>query len=458
MWLEILVGIMALIFLYYLYFKANSKYWTKRGVYQIDPTFLLGSMPEIFTVSKAINEVCLEHAKSAKDLPYYGEYLFGTPVLAIKDADLIRQVTVKDFEYFVDRQGESVNKSFYGKTLTDKIWAKQMTSASGEEWKSIRATFTPIFTAGKMKAMMSFIQKTCGQLINFMDKSMENNEDIELKTIFGKYSMDTIAICAFGVDSQSFTNDKSLFVKYAKALFSQDLVAGLKMLIMQFPFGRKLFDMFGISYFKVVETEFFYNVILESLKHRRESKIRRNDMVDLMLDAIKGELKHDEEQEMEQFEKDSKLNHVVKKGDFDELVIVATALVLMVAGYDTVSSTLSYCCYELAKNPEVQDKLRAEIEETTDNYEDEISYAHVQAMTYLDQVINETLRLHNVAGLLTRSVEKDYKIPNSDLVLQKGHDVWINSVAVHKNPDHYETPETFNPEHFTKEAKTKRHQ
>jgi len=296
-------------------------------------------------------------------------------------------------------------------------------------------------------------------LIRYMDKYSESSEDLELKDVLGKYSMDTIASCAFGVDAQSFTNDKSLFAKYAKNVFSQDAVAGLKMMVMALPYGRQLMDLFGISYFKVTETEFFYNVILDSLKQRRESKGRRNDLVDLMLDAIKGELKDDEEvHEDNQFEKDAKLNHVAKKGEFDELVIVATAIVLLVAGYDTTGSTLSYCCYELAKNHEIQDRLRAEVEEATEGPDDEITYDQVQSMTYLDQVVCETLRLHNVAGLLTRAVEKDYRMPNSDLVLEKGHDIWINSVAVHKNPKHYETPDTFNPDHFTKEAKASRHQ
>ena len=45
-----------------------------------------------------------------------------------------------------------------------------------------------------------------------------------------------------------------------------------------------------------METEFFYEVLLESLKQRRQSKTRRNDLVDLMLDAIKGDLDHEEEQ------------------------------------------------------------------------------------------------------------------------------------------------------------------
>ena len=73
------------------------------------------------------------------------------------------------------------------------------------------------------------------------------------------------------------------------------------------------------------------------------------------------------------------------------------------------------------------------------------------------QIISEVLRLHNPASILQRSANKDYQIPNTDLVIPEGTGVWINGVAVHMNPKYYENPKSFNPEHFSKEAKAKRH-
>ena len=209
-------------------------------------------------------------------------------------------------------------------------------------------------------------------------------------------------------------------------------------------------------FFKVKETEFFYDVLLETLRQRKQSKVRRNDLIDMMMDAIKGELKDEEEHE-EQFEMDAKLKHSAKKGEFDEMVIVSTALVLLVAGYDTTGSTLAYCCYQLSKNQEVQQKLRDEVDAIANDIDDEITYEQVQSMTYLDQVISETLRFYNPAAVLNRSAVRDYKIPNSDVVIEAGKDVWINSISVHMDPKHYETPEVFNPDHFSKEAKANRH-
>jgi len=101
--------------------------------------------------------------------------------------------------------------------------------------------------------------------------------------------MDTIASCAFGVNAESFTNEKSKFVKYAKNLFLQRAGDVFKMIIFLMPGGYHILNALNVSLTKDTETGFFYQAILSSLNHRRQENERRNDLIDLMLDAIKGE-------------------------------------------------------------------------------------------------------------------------------------------------------------------------
>ena len=113
--------------------------------------------------------------------------------------------------------------------------------------------------------------------------------------------------------------------------------------------------------------------------------------------------------------------------------------------------------YQLAKNPDVQEKLRAEIEDVTNSdLENELTYDHLQSMTYLDQVINETLRLHNPTGTLNRITTKDYKMPGTNLIIPKGVGFWIPTAAIHLDENHYANPHVFDPDHFSKEAKAER--
>ncbi len=61
----------------------------------------------------------------------------------------------------------------------------------------------------------------------------------------------------------------------------------------------------------------------------------------------------------EQFDRDAKLDFKSSRSkDLDEGAIVATAMVILLAGYDTTAITLSYVAYELARNPEVMKRCQ----------------------------------------------------------------------------------------------------
>ena len=118
---------------------------------------------------------------------------------------------------------------------------------------------------------------------------------------------------------------------------------------------------------------------------------------------------------------------------------------------------LAYALYELAKNPEIQERLQSEIDEVTNgDAEKIITYEDLQNMTYLDQVISETLRFHTLLPMLQRSTNKEYKLPGYDLVIPENTELMINVMAIHFDPKHYGDPDNFNPDHFSKEAKAQR--
>lgn len=85
------------------------------------------------------------------------------------------------------------------------------------------------------------------------------------------------------------------------------------------------------------------------------------------------------------------------------------------------------------------------------------SYNQIMDLEYLDMVFHETLRRHPAVGVMQRACTEDYTIPDSNVRVKKGEDVFINSAGIHSDPDFYPDPEKFDPEHFSKEAKANRH-
>ncbi len=94
-----------------------------------------------------------------------------------------------------------------------------MFNVTGDDWRTIRTTFTPIFTSGKLKGMMPIVSKILDQLVDEIGAYADAGEMFNCKESFGKMTMDAIASCAFGVDAQSFTNKESKFVEYARNIF-----------------------------------------------------------------------------------------------------------------------------------------------------------------------------------------------------------------------------------------------
>ena len=70
----------------------------------------------------------------------------------------------------------------------------------------------------------------------------------------------------------------------------------------------------------------------------------------------------------------------------DDKVIAAQAYVFILAGFDTSSTTMSFCLLELALNFEIQNRLYQEIRQTIDKY-DSLSYEAISEMEYLDRVV-----------------------------------------------------------------------
>jgi len=91
----------------------------------------------------------------------------------------------------------------------------------------------------------------------------------------------------------------------------------------------------------------------------------------------------------------------------DELMTV------LIAGRDTISTTMTFLFYELARNPGVLVDLRREIEETVGVHASarKPTYKDLKQMRFLSNTLNETLRLYPNAPFNIRTALKDTSLP-----------------------------------------------
>lgn len=72
---------------------------------------------------------------------------------------------------------------------------------------------------------------------------------------------------------------------------------------------------------------------------------------------------------------------------YTEMDIVANAYILFVAGFETVSTTMSFCLYELALHKDIQEKVRREILEVKSKYDGEMNTETISELHYMNLVI-----------------------------------------------------------------------
>jgi cytochrome P450 family 6 len=69
-------------------------------------------------------------------------------------------------------------------------------------------------------------------------------------------------------------------------------------------------------------------------------------------------------------------------------VIAPQAFVFFLAGFETSTTTMTFCLYELALNPDIQGRVRNEIDTVLERYGGNITYESVFEMEYLDKVVS----------------------------------------------------------------------
>jgi len=446
-----------LLLMLYRHTTKNFGKWKAMGVPHISGQFPSGSHPLTDWAFKHLNEFHWEDYNRFRGEKFYGTYLFGKPCLNLRDPELIRWVMVKNFDSFVDRNDSNIDRVFDGGEY-DQFWRSQLTSLRGNEWKNVRCTFSPVFTSGKMRGMIRFIKEVTCSLTKELHSKAELGNDFELKEVFGKFSLDSLATCIFGIDPHSFEKEQSTFVKNAKRIFTMTFYDRIMIVARLIPGVQWFHKRLNINTRFPKETHFFLTVVRQTIANRKNTKARNNDLIDLMIDCLKQTEKTDlDDNEQNEFEKEMKLSYKTQN-ELNEDAVVATAMMMLVAGYDTTAMTLAFMAYYLAENPSVQVRLQQEIDDAYEKHDGFMpDYSTIMTLPYLDMCIMETLRMESIIGVLIRTCTADCTLPGTDIVIKKDDLVAIPAIGLHRDDQYYPNPDVFDPNRFSKEAKQSRH-
>jgi cytochrome P450 len=129
---------------------------------------------------------------------------------------------------------------------------------------------------------------------------------------------------------------------------------------------------------------------------------------------------------------------------FSETELRDQAVNLFIAGYETTAAAMCWTLKALSDHPEVRARVHAEIDAVVG---DRLPTTEdLDRLPYLEQVLNESLRLYTPLHSLSRTAQDDSEI--GGYPVPRGCTVTVSMYATHRLPQHWPEPEKFDPERF----------
>lgn len=428
---------LSLIAAVYCWLRQHFRYWERRRVPHIPSTLIVGNIFDLLRYRCCFGEQFerLYNHEAASGQDFVGIHVLHNHALLLRELTLIKRILVSDFSAFASRFERS-------DPVGDAMGSLNLFFAEYETWREIHNIFSPLFAHGKVKQMYSLLQEIGRKLETHMHAWNFTDDDacsaiVEVKELCALFTTDIISSLEFGIDANSLANPHAEFRRMCIEV-NEPRLKRLLHLFTIFFVPERVQLVRAHLYSK--EYEMFMRSSIEyAIAERMRSGNQRNDLIDIFI-ALK--------QQAADGAKDS----VLQQPDF----FVAQAAFLLLAGFDTSSSTITFALYELAKHPELQQRLRAELREALLKCNGALDYETIcNELEYMRMVVDEVLRLYPATSFLDRrcTAEQGYLLGQSsnDYRIPKGMPVYISVLALHRDPRYWPQPLEFDPERFSPE-------
>lgn len=148
---DVILGLVVLSLILYYYLTRNFDFWEKRNVPGPEPIPLFGNFKDVDLGRIHYSDQCKVIYDAYPDEPAIGIFIRGTPVLMLKDPEMIRDVMIKSFSSFADR-GVKIHIDI------DPL-SQHLVYLEPKRWKIWRKRLSPLFTSGKLKDMFYLVSE-----------------------------------------------------------------------------------------------------------------------------------------------------------------------------------------------------------------------------------------------------------------------------------------------------------
>jgi cytochrome P450 len=313
------------------------------------------------------------------------------PAYLINHPDFVRHVLVDNNRNYT--KGTSSNQMF------NKVIGEGLLTSEGETWRKQRRMMQPAFHHTRLEKLDGMIVEASQSTLERWQGFYEDNQPVDIAREMAALTMTITTRALFGVDLGDEVREVGEIVNRAASYLEKP------------------------SHPRLIQSVTELSAVVDRIIQQRKQDFK--DGGDLLSSMIVA--------------RDEKTG-----AGMDDEQLRTQIMTLILAGYETTASALTWTWYLFSQNLHVLDRLRREVRETLNGRPPR--YTDLDNLPYTQLVLDESLRLFPPAWTLgRRAIGEDeiggyYVGPNTIIA--------ICTYALHRHPAFWDQPDVFDPERF----------
>jgi len=334
----------------------------------------------------------------------------------------IEEIMGNETEHYLWGGIEPASVAFFG--------ARVLFVLEGEEWSDLRKTMRPVLLPDNLPMMYDIVSSTSQKFSSILASAAEKQEIIDLQLFHQCFHLQAVSKALYNKELPTLDNFPEKHVVHESFNLMLDELARRAFhpdRSVQFDYSTPSEDnsLWGSN------RDVIHDNVLTSLRPRLtgQEKCPLGGDGDLLQQLIDEHRK--DHPKMNEFQTESHLG--------------ANLVELLFAGYNTVVNTMTTAIYLLTVHPDKLQKARAQIDQIVGD-KPIASWDELAECTYLDQIMDETLRLYSPTPAIGRKLTKDTQL--GEVLCPAGTEVMMPMCAIHRDPIYWSDPDSFIPERF----------
>jgi cytochrome P450 len=333
-----------------------------------------------------------------------GFRILHKPFLVVTDPDCATQIFVTKHERYY--------RSFHYRNQ-QAILGKGMISTDGDLWLKRRRQALPAFRVDTIKRVVPATRTATVDLLNRWDTRQASGNAVCIVEDMRWLAMSVVAHALLSAHPE----------EQEAARFGRAVADALQLIRVRNTSAFNLPLSFPTRHNRrLAEVRQILDRYIESHLLRRDEGFAAQDILDALLQARDPE---------------------TGEGLSREALIDETKT-LFAAGFETTASVLAWTLYLLARHPEVAERWYAEVDRVLAGAQPE--WEHLEKLTWIEQVLNESMRLYPPVYTLARECIADDVWDGKDI--KQGSVLLISVYGIHRAEQWWPSPEAFLPERF----------